>query len=173
MFGVVERPRSSKARRHTFRCSAAARTVAAIEEDLQDTRPTGTRPQTSPERSGRRGPWVHPDGRSCTTAALRLVGDHSKKCSSLIAYVISCAAHRTTGSSKREPWTSTGAMSWREQFVRFAGAVQGERCGARAAQGKFTMAPRCRQRRPPKPSVGESGACARQELVACAFTLST
>ena len=39
--------------------------------------------QTSPERSGRRGPQVHPVGHSFITAALRLVGDHSKKHSGL------------------------------------------------------------------------------------------
>ena len=39
---------------------------------------TGTRPQTSPERSGRRGPQVHPVGRSVSTAALHLVGHHAK-----------------------------------------------------------------------------------------------
>ena len=142
-----ERPRSSKARRHTF-CSSTHRDLVA-EGDLQDTQSTGTRPQTSPERSGRRGPQVHPVDCLFSTRSVskvitqkfglrHLVGDHISLCTTW--------SDRECEPSVSAPWTSTWVMGLsvgRERFVRFEGAVctsdEGKRCGA---SGRTHMAPR-------------------------------
>ena len=112
---MVERLWSSKAPRVGTPFAALKRArCSRAEGELEYTRPTGTRPQTSPERSGRRGPQVHPVGRSVSTAALHLVGHHpkAKPPPSRRSHISLCSTSHNSECepSVSAPWMSTRAM---------------------------------------------------------------
>ena len=148
---MVERLWSSKTPRVGTPFAALQRArCSRAEGELEYTRPTGTRPQTSPERSGRRGPQVHPVGRLVSTATLHLVGHHpkAKPPRSRRSHISLCSTSHNSECepSVSAPWMSTeqwAGKGWAEWCAEVSGAVQGS-----ALCCSPTMAPHAfRQRR--------------------------